>query len=195
MGTGKADPSKDRSAHDAARGKKMLSSLKDLSNIQFLADEHIKEATDELANQSDRGAALIAAALLDISLRQAMRCRLVHFKDFSETLFLNQGAPLGSFSARITVARAIGVIGEMAESHLNCIRRIRNQFAHSPIKVDFTHGLIASEIESLAPDNPEWMPSWTPQRRRYLGTSVLIGDALEKVVKDHREDTLQVWTG
>lgn len=195
MGTGKPDPAKDRGAHDAARGKKMLSSLKDLSNMQFLADEHIKEVTDELATQSDRGAALIAAALLDISLRQAMLCRFVHFKDFTETMYMDQGAPLGSFSARITVARAMGVIGEVAESHLNCIRRIRNQFAHSPIKVDFTHDAVASEIESLAPDNPEWMPSWTPQRRRYLGTCVLLGDKLESVIREHHTDTHQVWTG
>ena len=194
-GTRNADPTKDRSAHDAARGKKTLTSLKDLSNMQFLADEHIKEVIDELATQSDRGAALIAASLLDVSLRQAMRCRFVAFKDFTETMYMNQGAPLGSFSARITVARAMGVIGELAESHLNSIRRIRNQFAHSPIKVDFTHEAVASEIEGLAPDNPEWMPSWTPQRRRYLGTCVLLGEVLERVIFEHHADTHQVWTG
>lgn len=174
-----------------SRGRKKPS-LRDLSNIMVL-DDHIQDILHEIEHQSDRGAALIGASLADIGLRWTMRCRLVHFKDCDQILFEKEGAPLGSFADRIRVARAIGVIGPGVEADLDTIRRIRNQFAHSPLKIDFTHDLIAAEIEKLLPDNPDWRPEWTPQRRRYLGTIIVMIQAFDAVTKEHFQDSIPIW--
>lgn len=175
-----------------SRGAKKPS-LRDLSNVMNL-DPHIQDIIHELENQSDRGAALIAASMADIALRWAMQCRLVDFKDFAEVLFLREGAPLSSFAARIKVARAVGAVGPVVEGHLDAVRRVRNQFAHSPLKIDFTHELIAAEIDKLLPDNPAWKPEWSPQRRRYIGTAITMIQALDAVAKAHAKDKIEVWT-
>ena len=190
-GTGQPSE-KDRTAHVAARGKKMLS-ISDLSrnNIQ---DEHVSDIIHELDNQTDRGAALIAAALLDVALREAMKTRLVYFKDFDEQIFDSEGAPLSSFNARIRVARAIGIIGDFAERHAHAIRRIRNQFAHSAFRIDFESEALTPEIEKLLPDSaPEWKPQFSAPRRRYIGTAIALMAALDEAKTTHLQDTIPVW--
>jgi len=193
-GTGKPDPTKDRSAHEAARGRgQKKPSLRDLSRIHNF-DERVQDMLHELDNQTDRGAALIAAAMVDVALGRCMRCRLLYFDNCVDVLFENEGAPLGTFSARIKMARGLGVIGPLTESHLNSVRRVRNQFAHSPLKIDFTNELIAAEIDKLLPDNnPSWHPEWTTQRRRYIGTASLIMSALETRTEQHINDTHDLW--
>jgi hypothetical protein len=176
-----------------SRGRKKPS-LRDLSNVLIL-DDHIQDIIHELDNQSDRGVALIAAALVDVSLIRLMRCRMVGFKDFEQILFEREGAPLSTFSARIKVARGFGVLGPLAEAHMDAMRRVRNQFAHSPLKIDFTHELIAKEIDKLLPDdNPAWKPEFSTERRRYVGTAILLVQGLEQKLNEHLPETVTVWT-
>jgi hypothetical protein len=144
----------------------------------------------ELDNQTDRGAALIGAGLVDDYLKKAMRARLAHFNNFEEIMFENEGAPLGTFSARIKVARALNVIGPVCEGHLDAIRRIRNQFAHSVLKIDFKHPLIEAECDKLLKDDPEWKPEFSPSRRRYTMTVVDMSKAFAELSDKEHENTI-----
>jgi hypothetical protein len=193
-GTRKPDPTKDRSDHEAARGKKTSSSLRDLSKVHRIEDHNTQELSEELENQSDRGLALIAAALVDVNLKRAMLCRLVGFKDSDEILFYKDGSPLGSFSNRIRVARGLGVIGPELESILDIIRRIRNQFAHSPLRIDFASPLIEAEVNKLPPDTLDYRADWTSQRKRFFCAVVYAGFELEEVAAKHTNDRVPVWT-
>ncbi|MGA3080494.1 MAG: hypothetical protein ABSD44_03820 [Terracidiphilus sp.] len=87
---------------------------------------------DSLNEESDRGAVLIAAAMLDDALALAIQRHLVDHKD---TKKLTEGfnAPLGTFSARILGAFALGIISEAEYAEIEIIRKIRNKFAHSVI--------------------------------------------------------------
>lgn len=175
-----------------SRGRKKPS-LRDLSNVDDL-DPHIQDMLHELDNQSDRGAALIATAMVDVALARLMRCRIIHYKDVSEIVFKREGAPLSTFSSRIKVARAFGVIGQLTEEHLETVRRIRNQFAHSPLKIDFTNKLIADEIEKLLPDSSSWKSEWSVQRRRFIATCIFLLQGLMAAENEHINDTVQTWT-
>lgn len=174
-----------------SKGRKKPS-LRDLSTIHDL-DPHIQDIISELNEQSDRGAALVAAAIVDAAVARVLRCRIVEYKDCEEILFWKEGAPLSTFSDRIKIARAVGCIGAYTEGHLDTVRRIRNQFAHSPLKIDFTHKLIAAEIDKLLPDNPDWKPEWSQQRRRYVGTVVMLAQALESTSMAHKDDQVMLW--
>lgn len=177
-----------------AKNQKKKPSLRDLSRVIIL-DDHFEDIYRELDEQTDRAAALIAAALVDTSLERAIRTQLVNFEDVEKIIFDSEAAPLGSFYARTKMARAMGVIGPLAEAHLDAVRRIRNQFAHSALKIDFTNPLISTEIEKLLPDtNPEWKPQFSQQRRRYIGTVVLLVMALEQRVDEHFQDRHDIWT-
>lgn len=79
--------------------------------------------------ESPRGAVLIAAAYIDEQLKDVIRSFLVDGED-AKKLFDGVNAPVGSFSARIAAAAAMGLIAESERDDCNIIRRVRNEFAH-----------------------------------------------------------------
>lgn len=92
--------------------------------------------TKSLHTESDRASAILGAALLDWRLEQLFRRRLI---DFHKEL-LGSSQPIGSFSSRIRLARALNWINDDARHDLDLIRSIRNNFAHS-----FDHTLAFSD--------------------------------------------------
>lgn len=174
--------------------KQKKPSLRDLSK-NIILDEHVSDIMHDLDHQSDRGSALIAVALVDTALIQVMSTRFVGFDNFQEIMIEREGAPLSSFFARIKIARALGVIGPVTESYLDSLRKIRNQFAHSAFKIDFENPLIAEEISKLIPndENSGWKIEWTMQRRRYIGTCMVLVSAFNKRTDDHRSDKIDIW--
>jgi hypothetical protein len=83
-----------------------------------------------LIKESDRGAVLIAATLIDDLLGQAILAFLV---DHKETGRLLDGfnAPLGTFASRILAAFALGLLSEEEYRECEIIRKVRNLFAHN----------------------------------------------------------------
>lgn len=168
-------------------------SLRNLSNVYNLSP-HLQDLAHELETQSDRGAALIASAMVDVTLIRLIMCRMAPVEGMHEILFEKEGGPLGTFSARIKVARAFGIIGAAVEADLDCIRRIRNQFAHSPLKIDFGNSLIAAEIKKLRIDIGG-RDGWSAERNRFIGTAFNLMSAMETVF-DERSPTenVAIWT-
>jgi hypothetical protein len=48
-----------------------------------------------------------------------------------------KGGPLGSFAAKIRVAYAMGLFGPQTRDELDCIKAVRNAFAHGTLSLDF----------------------------------------------------------
>jgi DNA-binding MltR family transcriptional regulator len=113
----------------------------------------------------DRAVALVAATILDQSLQMAIATRLISLNsDETEGLFgPNQEAPLSSFSARIKIGYAIGIYNRIFREDLDCIRLIRNAFAHVHGHIDYKTTAIIEVCEQFnlpkmgiwaAPTNP-----------------------------------------
>lgn len=83
-----------------------------------------------LSEESNRGAVLVTASMLDDVLTKLLFARLVEGKS-SAKLLNGFNAPLGTFSAKVAAARAIGLISEEWRRELDLLRAIRNEFAHS----------------------------------------------------------------
>lgn len=87
---------------------------------------HVIETID---NESDRGMVLILSGFLE----EALKKMLVGFfqeKANVHVLFESGNSPLGSFSSRIHLCHALGILNDEELSKLNTIRGIRNDFAH-----------------------------------------------------------------
>ncbi len=78
--------------------------------------------------ESDRAAAVLAASFVDKCLIDGISSFLVDDPSVDE-LFERYG-PLSTFSARIDIAFALGLITLQMKSDLTYIRKIRNHFAH-----------------------------------------------------------------
>jgi hypothetical protein len=111
-----------------------------------IRDFDLNTFSEHFRTESDRACAVLGAALLDARLESLFQRRL---KDFSKEL-LSQGGPLGSFSVRIQLARALVWISEDARFDLDQIRSIRNVFAHEfDHKLSFADQSIADKCRTL----------------------------------------------
>jgi hypothetical protein len=101
---------------------------------------------------SDRMAALSAAAYIDHALQVAITVHLKPGLSESESKAVFDGArfgPLGSLSAKTTVAQALGIIDQKQREDLDTIRNIRNAFAHTMGHIQFSDDPIPELCRTL----------------------------------------------
>ena len=101
--------------------------------------ETIEEAYSyqiELAKESDRGAAVLAAAYFEDWLRKAILTRFVE-ADLTTEKNSEIYRPINGFMAKINVAFLLGLYDREILAGLNTVRKIRNKFAHHAKPIRF----------------------------------------------------------
>jgi mannitol operon repressor len=84
----------------------------------------------EFNGETDRGAALVGAALVDNRLEELLRAHLADNPVSEDLLTGGATAVLGSFSARIKMCYALGLITKLEYEECEIVRKVRNAFAH-----------------------------------------------------------------
>ena len=151
--------------------------------------------SSEFNKESPRGAALIAASRLDQLLYRIIRAFLCACPT-AEDLLTGPNAPLGTFSARINAAFAMGLIEQHEFDELHLIRKIRNEFGHSWRDVDFDTPKVAAlcaRLPWLGPPEPE--NENKPRSRFSFEVCILLTDLLWREQLVARERRAQrTWT-
>jgi len=128
--------------------------------------------------ESDRGAALAAAAMLDDRLSEILTAFLVEGASAKE-LLLGFNAPLGTFASRTAAAHALGLIQDNEYHEITLIRKIRNEFGHSWEGVSFESGKVASLCRQLPWLGPaEHEAQSTLRVRHSFAVAILLTDLL-----------------
>ena len=102
--------------------------------------------SDELNDESPRGAAIVGAALLDERLRVLLDQVMVADAKARKSLLGDDKdpyGPLSSFSARIRAAYCFGLISKGEFEDLTRIHFIRNRFAHAQYGFSFDDPKVA----------------------------------------------------
>jgi DNA-binding MltR family transcriptional regulator len=116
--------------------------------------EQVAAFLKELKSQTDRGTAIIAAAVLDDLLQILLTARFVELSgERHDGLFKKTGAPLSSFSSKIEVCFAVGLLSNEARLAMHLIREVRNEFAHRIEQITFDHPNVATKIETRMLDS------------------------------------------
>lgn len=148
----------------------------------------------EFSRESDRGAALAAASMLDDRLRDILASFLADTKT-AAALVAGFNAPLGTFSSRIAACHALGLLQDNELREITLIRKIRNEFGHSWKDVSFSGGRVASlcaQLPWLGPSELEMEAS--PRTRFSFALAILLNDLLWRsrlVLKEKRR--LKSW--
>ena len=102
---------------------------------------------DVVRHESDRGAVLVFATMLDEQLKRAIDAFLV---DHPAIMKLPEefNAPISTFSTRTLLAFGRGLVFEREFNEIELIRKIRNEFAHS-IDITFEHPGVSSRCKLL----------------------------------------------
>lgn len=158
---------------------------------KFLEDhpEHRRahELFQDIADETPRGMVLVIAAEMDRMLGLAIQNFLNDGAGLKELDKDNQG-PISTFSSKINLSHALGVISDKEHRDLHLIRRIRNEFAHSS-SVSLYDQSIKSRISELS------MSSKVSESDKNLETNAafLIGE-LAAVIEGARTTNLPVLT-
>jgi hypothetical protein len=125
--------------------------------------EEIKAVFDELSKQTDRGAGIIAASVVEELLAVLIQARLLPLNsETRQSLFERPNAPLSTFSAKIHLGLALGLYSDVGAKRLHMMREVRNRFAHRIKALTFEHpdiievmgGIILKDLSPI-PTNRE----------------------------------------
>lgn len=152
---------------------------------------YFSEFLSEFQKETDRGAALVGAALLDDRLKQIIVSFLIEGK-ISSGLLDDANAPLHSFSSRIKMAFCLGLISKEEYGNLEVIRKVRNEFAHRLHGLSFSNEEIIKLCRKLKFPTRSSMPLVWENSARHLyiiATCILAMDfdyRPERVKKEQR---------
>lgn len=154
----------------------MARKLADLSS-----DEKLMPYVAELAGQSDRACGIVAAAMLETLLEQILRKHFVPAK--GDDLFVTYG-PLSTFSAKVNICAALGLISDSEHRDLHLVRRIRNDFAHDLHKWSFDKDPVRSHVNQLSVSRSKLIGKPTSCRKDFeSAVMVLVGFMLSHLEK------------
>jgi mannitol operon repressor len=132
----------------------------------------------EFQSETDRGAALVGAAMIDDRLEETLRAFMVSNKA-ADSLLDGGTAPLGTFSSRIDAAFGLGLIDAHEQRECHIIRRVRNEFAHRKHGVTFAYEKIRVLCATLQSDLPGGRATFNGKPRHvFINAVVLISMAL-----------------
>ncbi len=120
-----------------------------MNRLPSNADEWLRNLHIEFMKETDRGAAIVAAAMLEEVLKLLIRAKLVVAPKTDRSIIDGAKAPLNTFDAKIDAAYQMGLISKFMASDLHVIRNIRNKFAHSPIGHTFESESIRDAVRAL----------------------------------------------
>ncbi len=131
--------------HDA-----VIAALKALSKVELLSIP-MKVHIDHLKTENDRVCIILAASMIEESLFHAITGTMKGELSTQERqrIFQFEG-PIGSFSSRIRIAQALGIIDKQTRLMIETIKEMRNAAAHSHLPITFTTQAIREATASLA---------------------------------------------
>lgn len=132
-----------------------LNGLKRLSSDRVNKEAELREVFfwlgADLDPAQDRPAAITAATVVEHGLEYAL-LTLMHRRgpETRDRLFEGDAAILRDFSAKTTLAHAMGILGDNSRSDISLIRQIRNTFAHCRHPIGFETPEIAAACEHIS---------------------------------------------
>ena len=144
--------------------------------------------------ESDRGAALVAASMLDERLEEILHSFFVE-TTASRDLLAGFNAPLGTFSSRASASFALGLIQENEFKEITLIRKIRNEFGHGWEPMSFSSERIAALTRQLPWGHPPEYEAESTLRERFNAAVAMLLVGLMWRVRLVRKErrALKVW--
>lgn len=132
---------------------------------------------DEFQKETDRGAALVGAAMIEDRLERILLSHLLD-NNVREELFNGINAPLGNFSSKVKIAYCLGLITDLEYNECEYIRKIRNEFAHSLHGLKFDDQKIKDLCFNLKANTPRGDRCGGDPRQLFINSVILTSMAL-----------------
>lgn len=141
-------------------------------------EDRFAAAVAELGKETDRGLALVGAAMVDEMLSSSLRAFMCNDGIGSKTadalLLSERNGVLSTFSARSDACVAFGLIDEDEYREIALIRKIRNKFAHVSAPMSFDTEPVMGLCATLSSHVPGDAPVLQTPRGRFLNAVVSV---------------------
>ncbi len=131
--------------------KQMIAALKAYARAP-ITDATIDAHAKSIEAESDRGAIIITAAMIEDTLTQALRKKVAHLNSKEVSDLFDHSGPMGTFSAKIKNAQAMGIVDRTTRSHIEVIKEMRNACAHSQRPLTFADSELREAVFSMLTD-------------------------------------------
>ncbi|WP_051334816.1 MltR family transcriptional regulator [Bradyrhizobium sp. Ai1a-2] len=112
--------------------------------------EQITSAVKEIQEQTDRGSAIVGAALMEEMLSVVLQKRMSEMNKKHYETFFGQNGPGSTLSNKIELFYALGLCNDSLYKAMHDIRAIRNKFAHRIEPLTFNDPSIADLVDQLS---------------------------------------------
>jgi hypothetical protein len=120
-----------------------------------------------LNGESDRGAIILAATMIDDRLVIALQERMPDINSEERARIFGVDGLAGTFANRLKLAQALGIIDRGTRKLIELIREMRNACAHSRQTLTFSTPVIRAAIISMMPDDAvEDVGAWPDHQAR-----------------------------
>lgn len=106
-----------------------------------------RDVLEAYEQESDRSAAILAASFLEEVLEETIRSFLIEDKSV-DNLFKGY-SPLSTFSSKIDISYALGLITKEMKQDLDVVRKVRNHFAHNWKDASFDNSPVSDFCRNL----------------------------------------------
>lgn len=110
--------------------------------------EEIQAAVNDFGTQTDRGVAIVAVSMLERMLEIVLTQRMMPLTAKRHKTMFGRIGILSSFSAKIELALALGIISENLYIQIDALRRVRNTFAHRMEALTFEHPDVQKDLRT-----------------------------------------------
>jgi hypothetical protein len=105
-------------------------------------------------SQAHAGGAIFGAALVEAELERLLLAYMPTVSNNLARRIFEGFGPLNTFSAKIDISRALGLIDDDTHRELGAVQAIRNAYAHPKERLQFH----SAKIEDLAKAFKSWRP-------------------------------------
>jgi predicted trehalose synthase len=148
----------------------------------------VMKMREEVDQASDRSAAIIVGAAVDRYLEAAILERLERNDDETVGELTKLGGALSGLFAKTHLAYALGLFSKQHSIELECIRKIRNCFAHSAGNVTFETPAVAAECAKFV--TPSGFRVEQSNKEKFVSAANYVGLILacHSLLKSLRDD-------
>lgn len=157
--------------------------IKDLKTYTKVAAHELppEDFVAALKGESDRGAIILAATLVDDRLSAALLERMPNINSDEAARIFGVDGIAGTFASRLKLAQALDIINRPTRKLIELIREMRNACAHSRQIVTFSTPVIRNAIVSMMPDDKaDEVAAWPDHQARDI-FCLLCGAACDQI--------------
>lgn len=119
------------------------------------AAELFSDYYELISGESDRGAVIVAASILEENLGEILKAFLLRPSTKKDDLLDGAYAPLGSFAAKIELSFRLGIIRQPIRQQLMLFKSIRNDVAHRLSVASLQDEKCRSRLAEILKTTPE----------------------------------------